>query len=267
MSTELIKARTNLSQVNSFLKQQKFLPAVNSLYEALLTILKNPLMKAEREEFSKLIDKAVYVINSDRKLRELYPLALNYEPGQERALAESLRTLVHELETTVLDEARDKLASLEQQKREGLEKAQNLLNNNLQGEAKTLLARLVKDYPEDSELRANIAEMLIKAEMYEEAFDYLDQALSINPEQIKLYNSIGIVLRKLRKFELAEKYFMRAVSYAKQDSNLYFNIGRLYLDWERWDKVAKAAKLAIKYRPDFVEAQKMLTFAEKKLAK
>ncbi len=267
MSTELIKARTNLSQVNSYLKQQKLLPAVNALYEALRTILKNPLMKAEREEFSKLIDKAVYTINSDRKLRELYPLDLTYEPGQEKALAESMKVLVQELENTVIDEAKDKLASLEQRKREGLEKAQNLLNNNLEDEAKSLLSRIVKDFPEDSDLRANIAEMLIKAELYEEAFDYLDQALTIDPEQIQLYNRIGIVLRKLRKFELAEKYFVRAVSFDKQDSNLYFNIGRLYLDWERWDKVAKAAKLAIKYRPDFVEAQKMLTFAEKKMSK
>lgn len=52
--------------------------------------------------------------------------------------------------------------------------------------------------------------------------------------------------------------------YANDYSNLYFNLGRLYIDWKRYDKAEKAAKIALNLNPEFIEAQKMLAFAKRK---
>jgi|GEM_PF-289775 len=267
MSAELIKARAQINKVGSYLKQSKPLPAVSALYEALLAVLRASLMKSEREEFSKLITDAVLLLNGDRNLRKVYPLILSYKPGSEKELAEILVGLLGELQATVVEEAKDYIAEKEQRTERLLAEAKALIEAGNKEGGKQILWKLSREYQNDSELREQIADILIAAEMYEEAFSYLDEAIDLSPDQIHLYNRIGIVLRKLGRFNIAEQYFMRAVEFAKSDPNLYFNLGRVYLDWQRWDKAEKASRLALRLSPTFVEAHKLLNFALKKQGK
>ncbi len=267
MSAELTKARNQITQVNTFLKQGKPLPAVNALYEAVLTMLKAKLMKSERDEFSKLIEQAVYQLNNSKELRQLYPLIIPYAPGEEKALLERIRELLRELQANTVEEARDQMEQRGKRRAEGLAKARALLEESQNEAACELLTALAREFPNDAPLRVEIADLLMQVELYKEAFPFLSEALEITPDQLHLYNRVGMVLRKLGQFELGEKYYMRAVNFAKEDPNLYFNLGRLYIDWQKFDKVERAAKLALKLNPDFEEAKKMLAFAQRKLGK
>ncbi len=267
MSAALTKARSNLNRVGSLLKQDKMFPAVTSLFEAVNVMLKSQLMKAERTEFSHLITDAVYLLNNNDKLRASYPLVIDYQPGEEKQLSETLRELLNALQDSAVDGAKLKMEADAKRKKECLERGLTLLAEKRYDEARDVLEQLAKEFPDDSDLKAQIADLFIKGELYEDAFRHLDQALDLSPEQIHLYNRIGIVLRRLKKFEIAEKYFMRAVNYAKKDANLYFNLGRVYVDWERWDKVEKAAAISLRLSPDFVQARKMRDYALKKQGK
>ena len=267
MSAELTKARKQITQVNTYLKQGKPHPAVNALYEAVMAMLKAQLMKAERDEFCRLIEQAIYQLNNSKDLRKLYPLVIPYTPGEEKALLDTIRELLHELQTNTVDDAKDQMEGRQKRRAEGLRTGQELLEAKKYDPARKALSSLVREFPNDSDLRAEVAELFMKSELYEDAFKYLDEALGLSPEQLHLYNRIGIVLRKLGQFDVGEKYFMRAVNFAREDPNLYFNLGRLYVDWQKFDKVEKAAKLALKLNPEFAEAQKMLCFALKKQGK
>ena len=267
MSAELTKARAQINKVGTFLKQAKPLPAVSALYEAVNAVLRTPLMKAEKEEFSRLINDAVLLLNGDRNLRKIYPLILNFSPGGEKELAETLVGVLSELQATAVEEAKDIIADMEQRIAKGLAEGKLLIEEKRYDEARQVLEKLAKEYPNDADLRARIAELFIGGDLYEEAFRYLDEAIELSPDQIHHYNRIGIVLRKLHKYDIAEKYFMRAVEFAKSDPNLYFNLGRVYLDWQRWDKAEKASRLALRLSPSFVEAHKLLNFALKKQGK
>lgn len=267
MSAELTKARNQITQVNTFLKQAKPLPAVTALHEAVLAMLKAQLMKAERDEFCKLIEQAVYQLNNSKELRQLYPLVLPYTAGEEKELLERLRELLRELQTNTVDLAQAQIEVRQKRRAEGLKIGKQQLDNKEFDPARKTLGGLVKEFPNDAPLRAEVAELFIQAELFEDAFKYLDEALGLSPDQLHLYNRIGIVLRKLGQFDVGEKYFMRAVNYAKNDPNLYFNLGRLYIDWEKFDKVERAARLALKLNPEFQEAYKMLCFAMKKQGK
>jgi tetratricopeptide (TPR) repeat protein len=267
MSAELTKARAQINKVGTYLKQAKPLPAVSALYEAIVAMLRTPLMKAEKEEFGKLILDAVLLLNGDRNLRQVYPLILDYAPGGEKELADVLLSVLTELQATVVEEAKDLMADKEQRIAQGLAEGKLLIEEHRFDEARDVLDKLAREFPRDAELKARIAELFIGGELYEEAFRYLDEAIELSPDQIRHYNRIGIVLRKLRKYDIAEKYFMRAVEYAKTDPNLYFNLGRVYLDWERWEKAERASRLALRLSPAFVEARKLLNFSLKKQGK
>jgi tetratricopeptide (TPR) repeat protein len=265
MSGELTNARKKLATIPSLLKQQKAMPAVQAAYDAVLIMLKGGLMKAEREEFQELLDSTVHILNSDKKLREDYPLIINYAPGEEKALLETLREILQELQKNVSAGAQQLLAAMEKRKREQLEKGQALIEENKISEAQKLFNALIKEFKDDTELRAEIADKFIKSGLYNEALEYLEDALKNDPNAIFLYNRIGIVLRKMKDFEAAEKYYLRALKINNKDEYLYFNTGRLYYDWKKWDRMAKAAQKALSINPNFAEAEKMLKFAQKKM--
>lgn len=263
MSSQLTKARTGLTQIPGHMKQDKVLPAAIAMQDALVIIIKEPLMKAEKEEFVDMVSKAVHVMDTNKALRTLYPLQFNYEPGKERDLLNQVRELLQALKEQQAALVQDNVAELEKKKRAALAKGQELLDANQLDKARAHFAKVTRDF---KDLKGEVGEMFLKAEMYEEAFEYLAQALEDSPESLHLYNRIGIALRKLGRFETAEKYYRKALEYKKNDPNLYFNLGRLYFEWKKWRRMEKAASFALRYRPDFDQAQKMLEFAKKKLA-
>lgn len=264
MSSELMNARKKLATVNTLLKQKKPMPAVQAVYDAVMAMLRSSLMKAEREEFQELIESAVHCLNSDKELRQVYPLIINYSSGSEKVLVGTLRELLQELQKNVSEEVQNMAQQMSQRKADGLQKGQELIEKNKIEEAKRLFNKLIKEFKNDTELRAEIADKFIKANLHEEALGYLEEALANDPDAIFLYNRIGIVLRKMKDFKTAEKYYLKALELSKKDEYLYFNCGRLYYDWRKWDKMAEAAKKALGINPNFAEAEKMLNFANKK---
>lgn len=265
MSGELTKARQLLTQIRGLLRQGKVMPAAQSFQSALVIVLKSPLMRSEREEFERMLADAAHHLNNDPELRKVFPLKIEYQPGSEKELLDIIRELVTAVNNAAVTEAQAHLSALEARKTADLERGQAHLDAQEYEAAAGVFRQLTHEFKDDPQLRGDIGERFLRAGRYEEAFDYLAQALDLSPESIHLYNRIGIALRRLGRFETAEKYYLRAFQYAGHDPNLLFNIGRLYVDWGRWDKVAKAAAAALRLNPAFDEARKMLEFAERKL--
>lgn len=266
MSGELTKARQKLTGINAHLKQGKYMAAAQALNDAIVITLSAPLMKNEREEFAQMIEATVYALNNHKELRKVYPLVLHYGPGEEKKLLEEVFEMRKVLQEDVNEGAQKDLEALVARKREGLERGQSHLDQQEFDQARQVFDRLVTENSGDSELRADIADRYHKAGLNEDAVGHLSQAIDDSPSSIFLYNRIGIVLRKMKDFESAESYFQRALGITQADEYLFFNLGRLYYDWQKWDKMAEAAKKAVAINQDFVEARKLLAFAQKKIA-
>lgn len=266
MSNSLINSRKKLHSVSSSLKKGKYMPAVQAVRDAVLGMLKESLMKGERQEFEHMIREATYALNADANLRKVYPLVIKYEPGNEKALLNSMNELLKALQEQVTDEAKEDLAAMQKRKENELQKGQDHLDKEEYDEAQAVFEQLVKEFGTDSDLKADIADRYLKAERYQDAFKLLDEALRDDPNAIFLYNRIGMVLRKMGDFETAEKYYLKALAIVSDDEYLHFNVGRLYYDWKKWKKMGQAAQRALEINPNFKEASKMLQFAKKKMA-
>lgn len=265
MSNELIKARKKLTGVSSMLKKGKYMPAAQAAYDGTLVMLQQSLMKNERTEFEELLKNVAYSLNSDSKLRQVYPLVISYEPGKEKSFLEAMKELLRLLQEKMNEEAQVDIAAIETRKKDALAKAQEHLDNKEFDKAKAIFDKLIAEFGGDVDLKADIADRYLNAERYQDAFNLLDDALRDDPNALFLYNRIGIVLRKMKDFETAEKYYLKALTIADKDEYLLFNMGRLYYDWKKWPKMAKAAERALDINPGFKEAAKMLTFATKKM--
>jgi len=265
MSADLTKARQQLSQVRTLLRQGKTLPAVQGTQSALLALLKGQLIKTERQEFEQMLQEAMTYLAHDEQVRKIYPLQLAYTPGQERECNETLKDLISALHELVAEEAQEHLRLREERKPALLAQAKAEFGDGATEKALRTLAGLEQDFPDDPMLRCEIGKILLEAGQFEAAVDYLQNALELSPDLLPLYNLIGIALRKLDRFEVAEQYYLRATEYMRMEPTLYFNIGRLYIDWKKWEKAVKAAQVALRLKPDFLEAQKLLAYAEQQL--
>jgi tetratricopeptide (TPR) repeat protein len=264
MSAELTKARQQLSLVRTLLRQGQVLPAVQGVQSSLLTLLKGQLIKTERQEFETLLQDATAYLANNATIRKICPLQLAYVPGQEREFNEILQEIIRSLNDLMAEEAQEQLRLREERKRALLARGKAELEAQETQKGLQTFAELDKDFPDDPMLRGEMGKILLEAGQYEAAVEYLKNALEMNPELLPLYNLIAIALRKLDRFEVAEQYYLRATEYMSMDPTLYFNIGRLYVDWKKWEKAIKAAHAALRLKPDFVEAQKMLVYAADK---
>ena len=92
--SQLATARRQLNSIKSLIRQEKFLSAVQTLREAVITVFREPLMKAEKEEFERLISDASYHIVCDPHVRKSAALDLKYVPGKEREFLDGLNMLL-----------------------------------------------------------------------------------------------------------------------------------------------------------------------------
>ncbi len=265
MSNDIYTIRKNLAQIASQLRQGKLIPPVQALHTALVLVSRQSLLRNEREEFEHMFRDSVDRLNADPNLRKIYPLSLQYVPGNEKQLAGDLVELSSMLQDESTAEAEAAAKALAAKKQEALDLGQGYLDTKEHDKARGVFNGLVAEYPDDSDLRADIGERVLKAGLYEDAVEHLSIAVEQNPYLLQYYNRLGIALRKLGRYDTAEQYYLKALPLAPEDAYLHFNIGRLYAEWNKWEKALEHGETASSLKPDFEEAKKLSDFSRKKL--
>lgn len=267
MSAEMLKARKQLTDVGTLLRQGKLLAAVTGMHEALGSILNASLMKREMQDLSVALDKAAYMLSTDQELKKIYPMQIRYSPGEEREFLTALTELQSFLRENLAGEANAHLDALKEYQQKQLDLIRQALRKDDPDQARQIASRLVEANPDTTELSSEIAQIFLEAERYEDALEYLDAAYPDNQEYAHTLNRLGMGLRKAGRLEDAEKFYLRALKRESKDESIHFNLGRVYLDMKDWAKAGAAAEKALSINADFEEARKMKTYAAKQLGK
>ncbi len=256
----------DLSRVGGQVKQDRLIPAVQATRVALSAVLSGQLLRAEQEEFTRLLTDACGHIGNNAEVRRLFPLSLEYHAGEERNLLDSLVELQEILEENATAGAADMLRELEARKQGMLDKGrQELEAGNVPG-ARVVFAGMEAEFPGDAGMNVDIAESYIQHRLYEDAANHLEKAHAIPGASAHVYNRLGIALRKLKRYDTAEVNFKKALLLEPSDPNLHFNLGRVYLDRGYWEEAQKAGEAAFALDSSFDEARKLAIYAAKKQA-
>lgn len=261
MSQELTKARAGLNKVSSDLKSGQLISAAMAVREGARIFGRVALIKNEQDELVTLLQKACDVMHYSKDIAAVFPLSIEYTPGKEQALIEIMNQMIGVLEEANLEEA---IARQKAYQEEQLAKGHSELQRGAVDEARRTLGQLSLDYADEAELLLKIGEEFMHASLFEDASKYLELAVHLAPGDAHALNRLGIARRRLRRFDEAEVVYKRALELEASDPNLLFNVGRLYLDWERWEKAEYYANQALTFAPEFSEAAKMASYAERK---
>lgn len=265
MSQELTSIRRTLTRVSSDLKQNRLLPAANAVQAAARAMIRMSLLKNEQEELSRIIADACGLLQNNKELRKIFPLAITYVPKEEAQLVETLNELIVILQTEASAQAQDGLAALLERQRSQLEKGQQELDAGQHDATRITFKDLSQEFSEDGELITEIGEKFLQAGLFEDAAFYLQDASAILPRSAHILNSLGIALRRLKRFDVAEEKFQEALEFEKNDPNLYFNLGRLYLETKRWGDCMACAQEALNLEPSFTQATQMVSYCNRML--
>lgn len=265
MAQDIVSIRRQIKLVSSILRQDRQVPAVQAVLNALRLMLSTPLMKSERDEFTDMVREATSYINNDTEIRKIYPLEIVYQPGEEKQLMETMVELLDVLKEDTMNEVEEWTKAVETKKEVALVKGQERLDVQDFDGARSVFGAIGKEFPDDSKLKGEIGEKYLDVDLYEDAAAWFSEAVALDPKALHYYNRLAISLRKLGRFDVAEEYYLRALPLAPEDPNLLFNIGRLYLEWEKWSKAFEFGQKAHAANPEFVEAQKLANYARKRM--
>jgi len=260
MSQELTNARRSLSRVSTDLKQGQYISAATAVRDGARMFGRVPMIKNEAEELSGLLRSACQYLSYSGELAKLFPLTIEYRPGNEGLLADIMNQLIEVLQES---SAADAVKKHEEHKALLLEKGRKQLQEERFDDARQTFRQLREDYSDDAELAAAVGELFMHAGQLDDAFRYLAAAVKLAPDTASLLNRLGIVLRKMRNFEHSEKIYKRAIALEPGDANLFFNMGRMYLEWQNWGRALECAEQSRALDPGFAEAAKLASYARR----
>lgn len=264
MSKGLFDARRKFAQTGSLLRQGNALGAVQFFYGGLQDMLREQLLKSERDEFEKLLTQIVKNIAGDKQVLQVFQMKLAYAPGQEKNLLENVKILLDALESVAVDEAARRFMEIETDKNRRLADGVAALEAGNQPRAKAFFGGLLQEHPTDAALLVNMAEAYENAGLLEDAAALLQNAAALDPGAAYIHNRRGIVYRKMKRFGDSEASFDAAIAITPDDPYLHFNKGRAYVDSQRWPEALSSAQKALDLAPGFNEARMMADYARKR---
>ncbi|MBW2622610.1 MAG: tetratricopeptide repeat protein, partial [Deltaproteobacteria bacterium] len=99
------------------------------------------------------------------------------------------------------------------------------------------------------------ADIYMDKHMDKNAEQILHQVVKLNPNTINVYNSLGILYRRQGRFGLALSQYEKALKVDPEDEHICYNMSRVYLLMKKFPEAAEMLKMALKFAPEFSEAQ------------
>ncbi len=264
MAKNLVDIRLEASTINQKIRAGQLASAVDALKDLLEALVSENLSRADKREMEGIAENGTLGIMMDPVVNKEFAMELKYMVGKERELITDLHVLkdaVGERNARLAEEAR--IAHMEKM-RADIDEAIELYKNDTDTvKAERIFKKYFDDFRVDPFYLVKIGLMFSEIKLFEESIPYYTKAIELNGREADWYNYIAISLRKVHRFEDAEQYYLKVSKILGGDPHLFFNLARLYLDWEQWDKAIKAASAAVKLDPEFVEAQKLIKYANK----
>ncbi len=263
MAKNLVEIRREANLINQDIRSGAVLKALNAMQELLGAMLTEDLRHSERKELETLAENGIFNIMAEPTIKAEFAMELRYEPGKEQELQGAVKILIASINESEAKKASDALHEKEEKLKRDIDESIEKYNAGDDVKPVRIFKKALEDFKVDPFDLVKIGLMYSEHKLFEESIPYFEKAIEMNGREAAWYNYIAISLRKVHKFDEAEQYYLRVTKILGGDPHLFFNLARLYLDWEQWDKAIKAASASAKLDPEFVEAQKLIKYANK----
>jgi tetratricopeptide (TPR) repeat protein len=169
---------------------------------------------------------------------------VRYDRGGESKLLTALGTLFVEIKKKAAASQENKAAAKDEEIKSTMEQAQKWLDAKEFPKAKSKMRLLVEKYPAEPGLKTDVGGRLLKAGLYFEAGEFLEEAIAQNPKDSKALAFAVQAYKNAREFPKVEELYKFALKQYGSHPKTLLHMAEMYLEWHKWDEAFNYAKQA-----------------------
>lgn len=266
MSPSTIKSiKQSIGRAKGYLQRGHFIKALDAASVAFQLKMTTQLIGMPRMEVELALDEFCIELSNhpliisflaERGIK--HKPFVHYKPEQEQLIFERLSALRSAMERkeTETQSAHDERR--EKEKNTWLKLGAKCFEKKEFPRGRAYLRRVAETYGDDPGVLTKVGELMVEADILEEAVEFLKQSIEQFPRDDNAYRLLAQAYRGMKDFPKAEALYQLALKNFGSHPITLLNMGKLYAAWRKKDKAFEYAKQAFEADPSMQEAKDLM---------
>ncbi|MEW5774202.1 MAG: hypothetical protein AB1916_11840 [Thermodesulfobacteriota bacterium] len=244
-------ARENVARASRDLLKGDMTKAVGFCCDALKIMIESTIFGKEKFEVEVHLQEFLKEFNQNPEVKAYFAAKevhtspyVRFARGEERKLLAALSVVLGDLQEAEVQSVEGEKQRQADEIRDTLDQGQQLLDSKELPKAKAVLKRLVEKYPKEEGLKTDVGGRLLKAGLFFEAGEILEQAISENPKDSKALALAVQAYKSAREFAKMEVLYKFALKTYGSHPRTLLHMAEMYFEWNKWDDAYNFAKQA-----------------------
>ena len=265
-------AREHIARAKVALGKADIQKSVISLIEALKMMSSGKIFGREKFEVEVHLQECLKEFNRHPDIKKFFTSQnvhktpyVSYQRGQEKQVLQFMLKTLGEMRAGQKKSEEEARGRKEQRKKDMLDKGQQLLNAKEFPKAKSMMRKVAEAYGNEPGVLTDIGGRLLKAGLFFEAGEFLEEAIAKNPKDSHAFAFAIQAYKNAREFEKMEKLYKAALKQFGAHPRTLQNMAKMYLDWRKYDKAYDFAKQAYDGDNSLLDAKEIMDTCGKRI--
>jgi tetratricopeptide (TPR) repeat protein len=250
---------------STLLSKGDVIKSVEFLIEAVKIVMGGKIYGREKFEVEILIQEYLVEFNRHPQVRDFFSARnihktpyVKYTRNKERRLLEFMTAAKKLMASDTLKAQVDQDSARMEKKESLIQEGQSFLDAGEHPKGKAVLHRVAEVYRNDEGLHTDLGLRFLKAGLYFEAAEMLEEAIAQNPKDSKAVTYAVQAYKSAREFPKMEKLYKTALKVFGVHPMTLLNMAKMYMEWRKYDKAYDYAKQALDADSSLDEAKKIM---------
>lgn len=250
---------------SALLNKGDVVKSIEFLIEAVKVVMGGKIYGREKFEVEILIQEYLVEFNRHPQVREFFSARnihktpyIKYARNKERRLLEFMTAAKKLMASDSVKAVSDKETAREEKKEALIQEGQRLLDAGDHPKGKATLHKVAELFRNDEGLQTDLGLRFLKAGLYFEAAEMLEEAIAQNPKDSKAVTYAVQAYRSAREFPKMEKLYKTALKVFGIHPVTLLNMAKMYVEWRKYDKAYDYAKQAYDADSSMAEAKQIM---------
>lgn len=264
--------RENIARASRDLLKGDMARAVGFCCDALKIMIESTIFGKEKFEVEVHLQDFLKEFNQHSDVKAYFAAKdihttpyVRFARGEERKLLAAFAAVLTDLQQAEAQTAEGAKQIQADDIRDTLDQGQQLLDSKEMPKAKAVLKRLVEKYPSEEGLKTEVGGRLLKAGLFFEAGEILEQAISENPKDSKALALAVQSYKSAREFTKVEVLYKFALKTYGTHPKTLLHMAEMYMDWNKWDDAYNCAKQAYDADSSLDKAKEIMDATAKRI--
>ncbi|MDY7001868.1 MAG: hypothetical protein SVS15_08830 [Thermodesulfobacteriota bacterium] len=265
-------AREHIARAKVALGKGDIQKSVVSLIEAVKMMSSGKIFGREKFEVEVHFQECLKEFNRHEDIKKFFTSQnvhktpyVTYQRGRERDVLQFMTETLAGMQAGQKKSEQEAEGRKDQKKKDMLDRGQELLDSKEFPKAKSVMRKVAEAYGKEPGVLTDIGGRLLKAGLFFEAGEFLEEAIAKNPKDSHAFAFAVQAYKNAREFAKMETLYKAALKQFGAHPKTLQNMAKMYLDWRKYDKAYDFAKQAFDGDNSLSEAKEIMDTCGKRI--